>query len=1069
MAEKGKKKGINAILMAVLIPIMIIVLIAGAFFAIIDGIIKIIEGVVTSIIEFLRHPLQSIKVGLGTWNNFWNKLWGSGKFDPDEYLKHRVNPSIVIGEEQFNEMKTSLEQAIDMKAAGLDDLTIKKMLLSYYRSAYLTDTNILMALTEEECKNSGVDITEIFLKKEIDLSPFKIILGDKDEGIGEDGAIYLKTKGIVSLKYLGADSERDTLYYYTPDGLKNIYENEYKANLGEKDQDYPDAVKDYLKKCYTYDAGEMKIYAFSEESTLQEYEYENDKDIIGKQETIDANKSTARLVTIDFSMDIKQFTTPIEFFVDLMEITGSRDFINAFMEMISDEEKIVLQLYEIRNTDRTKIVKEYTQDTAVTGKKDSITYTVKRMDGSVDGLKVTEESVEGKEELVNIKVVDELNKGLKVVLCVNGVEDGYNVSSHGYTGRVINYRDLDKDNICEWKNKSKPDQTEKIKNDSSKVKVSTTTTVREAKYEVGVEEVNVWYAKMQMEGTKKNTLTTYYTENANGELSEIGNNHDTEKLNLEDEEIEHLKANNPEYFENNYKKQTENGEVGFTNSIYHYTIRKDEDNYKYTDYHFEKIKINRRDVTQSKLITKTKQTLISGIAKYTDNTDIFLGLLSNDSGKYSKGARFKAKKSGGKVVRYPDLYKSNTGAGELLENGAEVLFELLDRSENTRSMVDIMKYIMYRYSGINYGITSFEQFRNILNPNWNQFGSLVLAGNTVEERVWYTLIANGYSEIATAGIMGNIYGESGFNPAAIESNGEGHGLCQWSFGRKQQLMQYAESKGKEWNDVEIQIEFLLAELNVNGGCDGYANYQMAGEHYGYTYDSWYNATDVETATKAFMAVFERPNMNLAHTDRRVDAAKKYYNEYQGKARNGGDYVEIRTAGIVGHFTSSITGRTFTMYNQNAPEIDLPGQCNRAAAASVASGYKKGSEMEVIADVKRAADYVLSAQPGTSQFFSNYGLQVEVNHYAYSMDNIRQIVSRGGYIAIWFQNGPVYGKSGGQYASTIHWIAILGYRNGENGEEIFISDPGWTNNVGWKSIDEFENCKSHIGYFTTIHE
>lgn len=1058
MAEKkGKKNGKNAILMAVLIPIMIIVLIASSFFAITEGIIKIIEGIVTSIIEFLKHPWQSIQIAFATVSNWLSSLLNIDSFDVNEYLKYRVNPTIVIGEEHFNQMKEALEKVVNMDATGLDDVTIKKMLLAYYRSVYLNDTNILIALTNEEYQNIA--------NNNIKASPFEVIWGNEDEGLGKNGVIYLKTKGIIYLKYIGGTSDSDILYYYTPEGLKQIYEQKYIANINNNKTDTADAVKDYLKKCYTFDGGEMKMYAFSETTITNSYYYGNDNDIHGE---LISSTGSANLVTIDFSIDIQQYTTPIEFFVDLMEITGSRDFINSFMEMLSEEEKIVLQLYEITNKDKTEIAKEYTQDTAVTGKKDDIIYTVKRSDGSADGLKVTEEPVDGKPEFVNIKVVDELNKGLKFVLCINGLEDGYNVSAHGYTARAINYVDLNKDNTYEWSNRSKPNQTEKVKNDNSKVTVSTKTTVREAKYEVGIKSVDVWYAKIETQGIQKIDDVKYYMENANGELNEIKDPNDLEKQSLVDETVEYLKNNNPEYFNEDYKKETNNGEVGFTNSIYNYVIRKSENDYKYQDYDFNQIKINKSAITQSKLTTKSTGRLVPGVRTMTDKTDIFLGLLSNDTGIYTKGAAFKAKSAGGKVVIYPDLYKSTTGAGELLENGAEVLFELLDRSEHTRSMVDLMKYIMYKYSGINYGITNFEQFSNMLNPNWNEFGSQVVAGNSVEERVWYTLIAQGYSETATAGIMGNIYGESGFNPAAIESNGEGHGLCQWSYGRKQQLMQYAQSKGKDWTDVEIQIEFLLGELNKNGGADGYATYQMAGTHYSYTYDSWYNATDIDTATKAFMAVFERPNMNLAHTDKRIKAAQQYYDTYHGKARNGGEYVQVNTAGIIGRFTSSITGRTFTIYKQNSPEIALPRGCNRVAAASIASGYRKGTEMEVIADVKTLQEYVLSTESITTNFFSRYGLKAEVNKCAYSMENIRQIISRGGYIALYFVNGPVYGKSGAQYAGEIHWIAILGYRNSENGEEIFVSDSGWGSS-GWKSIDEFENYKSHIRYFTTVHE
>lgn len=169
---------------------------------------------------------------------------------------------------------------------------------------------------------------------------------------------------------------------------------------------------------------------------------------------------------------------------------------------------------------------------------------------------------------------------------------------------------------------------------------------------------------------------------------------------------------------------------------------------------------------------------------------------------------------------------------------------------------------------------------------------------TTEEKVWFSLRSLGINEYAVAGVMGNIEGESSFNPNAIESNGEGIGICQWSFGRKEQLKKYAQSKGVEWSDVDTQIEFLIGEITKGGGANGYANFQMSGTHYGYTYNTWYNAKNTDDATEAFMAVFERPDMTVAHTDRRKESAKKYYEEFKGKvytkdATNNADIKKIK--------------------------------------------------------------------------------------------------------------------------------------------------------------------------------
>ena len=134
---------------------------------------------------------------------------------------------------------------------------------------------------------------------------------------------------------------------------------------------------------------------------------------------------------------------------------------------------------------------------------------------------------------------------------------------------------------------------------------------------------------------------------------------------------------------------------------------------------------------------------------------------------------------------------------------------------------------------------------------------------TTEEVVWDYLKAAGYSDIQVAGIIGNLYQESGLNPARVESNGEGIGLVQWSFGRKQSLINYASSKGKDWSDLESQLEFLVSELDSK---QFYQPYK----------DSFMNPYSVNEATEAFCFGFERPNKAKANLSFRQEKAWEAY-------------------------------------------------------------------------------------------------------------------------------------------------------------------------------------------------
>lgn len=413
-------------------------------------------------------------------------------------------------------------------------------------------------------------------------------------------------------------------------------------------------------------------------------------------------------------------------------------------------------------------------------------------------------------------------------------------------------------------------------------------------------------------------------------------------------------------------------------------------------------------------------------------------------------------------------YDNNKNARDQINSIDSWLYEMMER-ESTVEFIDIVKYLLYMYDGKNRGVTELEGFEDVFAPS-SFTGVTGIYGGTIEEKVWFTLIGEGYSEIAVAGVMGNIYGESGFRADAVEGgSGEGHGLCQWSFGRKTSLINYARSKGKDWTDEDTQIEFLIGEITKGGGANGYASFQMSGTCYGYTYSSWKDAKDIAEATKAFMAVFERPDMSVAHTDTRIAAAEGYYNEFHGKERSGGDF-NAGSGKEVGRFTSGITGKTFTIFNQTSltqSDYWWHDGCNNCVAACLASAYYKGNNDNILSEVKKYS-YILSDQAGTTEFFAKYGLKAQVSGGgSYSIENMRSNLLKGNYIAIWF-NSQTYGKSGSLYTNYMHWIGIIGYKK-ENGKEmIFISDSAWGAS-GWKDIDEFEGCKGNIGWFTVVSE
>ena len=157
------------------------------------------------------------------------------------------------------------------------------------------------------------------------------------------------------------------------------------------------------------------------------------------------------------------------------------------------------------------------------------------------------------------------------------------------------------------------------------------------------------------------------------------------------------------------------------------------------------------------------------------------------------------------------------------------LFTIIESNSDTVNMIELTKYLLYCATGIKFGVTSFD-FGEIYpiqivddliggggSGGIGGIGGIGGSGGSVEEQVWFALINTGYSPEAAAGVMGNLYQESGirtnnlqnsyerilgmsdeeytaavdngsYNATRFIKDSAGYGLAQWtSSGRKEGL------------------------------------------------------------------------------------------------------------------------------------------------------------------------------------------------------------------------------------------------------------------------------------------
>lgn len=180
-----------------------------------------------------------------------------------------------------------------------------------------------------------------------------------------------------------------------------------------------------------------------------------------------------------------------------------------------------------------------------------------------------------------------------------------------------------------------------------------------------------------------------------------------------------------------------------------------------------------------------------------------------------------------------------------------------------------------------------------INPaSYTSNAASTAKGNTNTERIWNFLKSQGMTNYAIAGIMGNLYNESGmltnnlqnsyntkFNMTDDEytqsvnsgsyknfvKDSAGYGLAQWTYdSRKQALLDLVKSRNTSISDLPTQLDLLWKEMNDYG-----------------LIDEMNKSNSVRDASTTFLQQFEKPaSMYESSTiNKRATDAQSFYDEY----------------------------------------------------------------------------------------------------------------------------------------------------------------------------------------------
>ena len=170
---------------------------------------------------------------------------------------------------------------------------------------------------------------------------------------------------------------------------------------------------------------------------------------------------------------------------------------------------------------------------------------------------------------------------------------------------------------------------------------------------------------------------------------------------------------------------------------------------------------------------------------------------------------------------------------------------------------------------------------------------------TNEKIIWEFLIGKGLTEAGVAGLMGNLYAESGLSPqnlqnsyekklgytdmtytAAVDSgkytdfvhDSAGYGLAQWTYwSRKEGLLKLTQKKGVSIGNLQMQLEYLIWELETS---------------YKAVLSTLKSTDSVKEASDAVLLQFEKPaDQSAAVQKKRTEYSQKYYDTFAGGGNN----------------------------------------------------------------------------------------------------------------------------------------------------------------------------------------
>lgn len=222
-----------------------------------------------------------------------------------------------------------------------------------------------------------------------------------------------------------------------------------------------------------------------------------------------------------------------------------------------------------------------------------------------------------------------------------------------------------------------------------------------------------------------------------------------------------------------------------------------------------------------------------------------------------------------------------------------------------------------------------------------------------------------------AGLIGNMWQESQVNPGAAQSGsmnsnssnseimsfgkgngGKALGLIQWDSERRYYLAQFAESQGKPWSDLGVQLQFLQQEI------DGTVNYPGATYNRDLVLQKGFGdpGQSIEHYTEAWEKGFTRAGRPML--EQRFNYANTFNSQYK--------------AGTGAAFSQSSSGGSCLVAGSSAGAVDSTDTVNLAVSIAYPTTAESRTGSDQMGTSKAKPEYV-AAKDKAQEIGSKDGL------------------------------------------------------------------------------------------------